>query len=360
MQQRFGRVLPDTHGAVALHVAVAAHRARTSTEAADVAAHEQQVDDHLNRGHRILVLGDAHAPARNGAAGLGIHICRTAHVLSTQAGLFLQQLPGLGAQILQQRVKTGGVLSNEGMVQHLAPGIVPLDQGFHHAFDEGKVAAYAQLKVVAADGGVAQGGHFQLILRVGKALQPTLAHRVDAHNARTALGSLAQLAQHARVVGAGVLAEDKDGLGLRKVIQRDGALAYANALAHAGAAGLVAHVGAIGEVVGAVLAHKQLVQERRLVAGAPGGVERGLVRVRQSVEVFGDQAEGVVPADGAVVVGLRVVDHGLGQAAVVFQGKVALQSQFGHAVLRKKVARNPACGGFRRYGFGAVFAKLEG
>src|SRR3990167_3396304 len=57
------RALIDAHGAIALHVAVAAHWAQASAGAAEVAAQQLQVDDLLNGRHRVVVLGDAHGPA---------------------------------------------------------------------------------------------------------------------------------------------------------------------------------------------------------------------------------------------------------------------------------------------------------
>ena len=277
-----------------------------------------------------------------------------------QATFTFQQRPRLGAQVGQQGVKAGGVLGNKGLVQHILPLVLQRHQVFHHAFDKGKVATNLQLEIVGADGRVAAGGHLQLVLRVGKTLQPAFAQRVQADDARAALGGLAQLTQHARVVGAGVLAKDEDGIRLLEIIERDCALAHTHALAHAGATGLVAHIGAVGEVVGAVLAHKQLVQKGGLVAGPARGVEDSLVRVGQRIQMPGHQRKGVVPGNGQVFVSGRVIDHGLRQAALVLQCKVAPGGQLAHSVLRKKIGRHPACGCLGGHGLGAVFAKLEG
>src|SRR3546814_5840795 len=87
------------------------------------------------------------------------------------------------------------------------------------------------------------------------------------------------------MVGARVLAEDEDRVGQLEVVQRYRALADADLRRHPRAGWLVAHVRAVGEVVGAELAHEQLVEERGLVAGAPGGVEDRLVGRGQRVEV---------------------------------------------------------------------------
>ena len=63
------RPLPDAHRAVALHVAVPAHRAGTRARPADVAAQQQEVDDLADRGHRVVVLGEPHRPADDDALG---------------------------------------------------------------------------------------------------------------------------------------------------------------------------------------------------------------------------------------------------------------------------------------------------
>ena len=57
----------DAHGAVALHVGVAAHRAHAGAGAADVAAQQKEVDDLADGRHGVLVLGEAHRPAHDGA-----------------------------------------------------------------------------------------------------------------------------------------------------------------------------------------------------------------------------------------------------------------------------------------------------
>jgi len=228
------------------------------------------------------------------------------------------------------------------------------------ALDGRQVTANADLVVFGADARGAQREHLDLALRIGKALQPALAQRVERHDPGAAPGGVAQLAQHARMVGAGILAEDEDGVGLGEVVEGDGALADADAAPHARAGGLVAHVGAVGEVVRAIGAHEQLVEEGRLIAGAAGGVEDRLVRIGQRAQVLRDQREGVVPFDGLVLVGGRVVDHRVRQAPLVFQRKIGPLGQFAHGVLREELGRGAAGRGFGRHGLHAVFAEFEG
>ena len=170
---------------------------------------------------------------------------------------------------------------------------------------------------------------------------------------------LAQLAEHARVVGSGVLAEDEDRIGLFKIDQFDRALGHADLRAHGAAARLVAHVGAVGEIVGAELTHKQLVEKRGLVAGATRGVEDRLIGIGQRVQVPGDQRKGVVPADGPVMIARRIEHHGVRESALVFQPEIALLGQLAHRVLGKQLRPGTARGGFCGHGLDTVFAELK-
>ncbi|MNF71693.1 hypothetical protein D3C84_536490 [compost metagenome] len=121
----------------------------------------------------------------------------------------------------------------------------------------------------------------------------------------------------------------------------------------------MAHVRAVGEVVGAEGADEQLVEVGRLVAGPAGGIELGLVRAFQAAQVAGDLGEGLFPADRYIVVGLAVVAHGLGQAALVFEPVVALLTQLADAVAGEEGGIHPALGGFPVDRLGAVLAELD-
>ena len=243
------------------------HWARACTRAANVAAQHEPIQQHLNRGYRVLVLRNTHAPAGNDPLGLAVHLCGSANLHSRQTALLLQQNPRFSSQVSEQGIKTNRMPSNERLVQNLLAVVLQLNKMLHHAFDKGEIATNTKLKIMRADRGAAQRCHLQHVLRISKALQPTFAQRVDADDARAPTSCLTQFTQHARMVGTRVLPEDKNRIGFLKIIQGDRAFAAADALNHAHAAGLMAHVGAVGEVVGAVFTHKQLVQKRSLVAG---------------------------------------------------------------------------------------------
>ena len=94
IEERHGRALVDAHGAVALHVAVAAHRAQAGAGLADVAAQQHQVGDFLDGRHRMTMLGDAHRPAHDHVLAFGVHARRLLDLDQGQAGLLDDLLPG--------------------------------------------------------------------------------------------------------------------------------------------------------------------------------------------------------------------------------------------------------------------------
>ena len=357
-------LLVDAHGAVALDVAVAAHRAEAGAGPADVAAEQLQVGDLLHRGHRMAVLGDAHGPADDDLLGAGIHARGLFDLVQRQARLALDQLPGGGVDLGQVVVHAQGVGGDEVVVEDALGALgrgfaLPLQEVLGDAAQRRHVTAQGRAEV----GGVGRprvvGKHLQRTLRMLEALQAPLLERVEADHLGAALHRVAQGLDHARVVGAGVLADHEDGIRLVQVVIGHGALADADAAAQADATGLVAHVRAVGEVVGAIGAHEQLIEEGRLVAGAPRGIELGFVGAGQGLELLGDQREGGVPGDGHIAIGGRVIAQRLGQPALVFEPVVALLQQRGHAVASEESGIDAAFGGFPVDRLGAVLAKLH-
>ena len=106
------------------------------------------------------------------------------------------------------------------------------------------------------------------------------------------------------------------------------------------ARGLVAHVGAVGQVVGAELARHQLVEEGRLRCPAVPTCRRrpgsGSSSPRSSRPTSSKASCQVM---GSIVVGGRVVDHRLGQPALVFQGEVGPARQLGNTCAAAKNSR---------------------
>src|SRR5689334_25339006 len=92
-----------------------------------------------------------------------------------------------------------------------------------------------------------------------------------------------------------VLPDDEDAIGVREVFDFDGGFSDADRFGEPEAARLVAHVGTVGQVVGAELTREGSVEERRFVAGAAGGIERRLVGRREGAELGANEVERFVP-----------------------------------------------------------------
>ncbi len=75
------RALPDAHRAVALHVGVATYRQQPSTWLTDIALRQGEIDDFGDRGHRIVMLGQAHGPAEHRPIGLAEQLRRLGDLL---------------------------------------------------------------------------------------------------------------------------------------------------------------------------------------------------------------------------------------------------------------------------------------
>ncbi|GAA3107596.1 hypothetical protein GCM10020254_61870 [Streptomyces goshikiensis] len=247
-----------------------------------------------------------------------------------------------------------GVLADEGLVG----GALGRDDELVEEAEEGLVAADADLEEEVVEGGAlehAEGG-----LGVLEPLHAGLGQRVHRDDLRAGGLGLLQGGEHARVVGARVLSGDDDQVGLVEVFEGDAALADADGLVQRGARGLVAHVGAVRQVVGAEFAGEELEEERGLVAGAARGVEEGLVGRGEGGQLLGDDLEGPLPGDGLVAVGALGQVHGLGDAALLAQPVAGAAGEVGERVLREELRGDPAQRGLLGDGLGAVLAEFGG
>ncbi|MND40993.1 hypothetical protein D3C80_317420 [compost metagenome] len=310
----------------------------------------------------MTMLGDAHGPAHDDVLALDVHARRLLDFYQAQAGLLDDLLPrGFvdDGQVIQH---VGAVLIEEVVVEHRRVAgflrvALPQQEEFRHAAHDRHVAAQgrAEERGVGRLGAVYQ--HFDRVLWMLEALQAPLLERVDAHHLSAALHRFAQWFEHPWVVGAGVLTPDENCIGVFEVVEGHGAFADPDALRQRDTAGLVAHVRAVGEVVGAVGAHEQLIEVRRFVTRPARGVELGLIGARQAVQMPGDQGECVVPTDRLVAISLGVVAHRLGQAALVFEPIVTLFQQRSDAVFGEEFGIDTAFGRFPVHRLGAVLAE---
>ncbi len=145
------------------------------------------------------------------------------------------------------------------------------------------------------------------------------------------------------MVGARVLPHHEDQLRVVDVVQGHGALADADGRIQRRTGGLVAHVRAVRQVVGAQGPGEQLVHERRLVRRAPRGVEDAAVR-RAGPDMLADQLERLRPGDRRIV-GLAFADHhGFAEPALVAQPVFGLPRQLGDGMLRPRTRPRPCAG----------------
>ena len=365
VEQCLRRLLINPHGAVTLDVAVAAHRAQTGARFAQLPEQQLQVGDFTHRRNRVFMLSHAHRPGADHPFGTLVGGRRLAQLRFAQARLRGNGLP-LGRVHLRQvslhadavlfdkcQVEQGGFTSGHTLA-------VSFQQRFHHAAHRCHIAAQIWLVIGRADRRGFWRQHLYRILRIGEPFQPTFAQGVETDDTRAASGGVFQAVQHARVVGAGVLTEHEDGVGLFEVIDAYGAFANADALLQPDAARFVTHVGAVGEIAGAEHAAEQLIKVRRFVAGAARGIQLDLVRVVHTVDVLGDQRQRVRPMDWLIVVGFGVVAHRMSEATLVFEEIVALLLQGADAVGGEELRLHGAARRFPTDRFGAVFAEAEG
>lgn len=174
------------------------------------------------------------------------------------------------------------------------PGVLGFQQQEVEGLEEGEVATGLDVQEAVGDLG-APSDDPPWLLRVLEAPYPGLGQ----HDAGAVAFGLLQGRQLARMVGAGVLSHQEDEFGVVEIVEADGAPAGAQRLAQGEATGLMAHVAAVGQVVGAEGAGEELQDEGGLIAGPARRVEGGLVRGGERGEFPGEHTQGVVQLMGS-------------------------------------------------------------
>src|SRR5438105_1230039 len=292
--------LPDTNGAIALDVAVATHRTEARANLPDLAPKQVEIDDLLNVGDGVHMLGEAHSPTGDRALGLREHVGGPENVVVRYAARGDDPLPGGSRQRTRIGIEAVRRSSDEIAVERLLTTRIALQQRLRHSLKQRHVAADANAQEEVGDlrAPTEQAEH---LLRLLEAPESRLGERIDADDRRPiALGAL-QRREHPWMVRARILAGNKDRLRLIEVLERHRALADADRLHQRRAARLVTHVRAVGEIVGAKLPNEQLIEKGSLVRRAPRGIEDGFIGRVERFELGGDEREGVVPGDRLVV-----------------------------------------------------------
>ena len=125
--------------------------------------------------------------------------------------------------------------------------------------------------------------------------QTSFWQRVDGEDLCPRLLGRFERREHARVVAARVLSSNHDEVGEGKIFETDRTLPDSDCFFEGERRWFVAHVGAVGQIVGTKTSGKKLIGERRFVARSARRVEHRLIRVFERSKVSGNEPERLVP-----------------------------------------------------------------
>ncbi len=276
-----------------------------------MAAQQQQVDQHLHRLGAAAVLGQAHpvdadrrlCPRIDGGGGL--------QRLALEAGFRLDCRPVQAVAEAFEFLEAVSVLGDEGHVEHARTPLrlrrpVGGKQRLADAGNRRDVAARLHLMVLGRDLRRGFGEHLDRRLRVGEALQAAFPQRVEGDDRHAPAAGVLQRMQHPRRIRADVLAEEQDQIGRLEILQHRRPDRHADRLRQRLGGRFVAHVGGVGQVVGAVDPRVQRVHVARFQRGPARGVEHHRVRI-EPLQFAADLGERLLPGDRNVAVALWVV-----------------------------------------------------
>ena len=130
-----GRLLPDAHGAIALHIAVTAHGTQTRARLTQLSAQQHQVDDLLNVGDGVLVLGQTHGPAKDYSFRPNEDTRRVFDFDFRDSGLFEDVAPVNRSQCRFEFFKPRSVTIDELLIENLArPALFRVKEFLHDPF----------------------------------------------------------------------------------------------------------------------------------------------------------------------------------------------------------------------------------
>lgn len=167
-----------------------------------------------------------------------------------------------------------------------------------------------------------------------------------------------QIAEHAGTVGAGILSEDEQRVAMFEIFKIDRAFADADAVGQRNARRLMAHIGAVREIIGAEKPAERLIEEGRLVRSTARCVKLDTLGVEAS-QFGGDVADRFVPRDRLIFVSLRIVTHGMGEAADILNVMIGPGHEFFDRMFGEELRRRALMRGFPGDGLGAILAIFE-
>src|SRR5437763_9909110 len=269
VQKVLSRLLPNSHRAIALDVAVAAHRTKTSARLAQLSTQHHQVNDLLNVRDRVLVLSQAHRPTENHAFRINKELRCIFDLRFSDSRLFENVTEVHTCESISEFREPSRVLVDELLIENFtrAP-LFGIEYLFHDALEQSHVTVDAHLQKQIGELCPA-AEPIPEFLRMFETRRANFRQRIDVHDLAAASLRLKQSRQHAWMIRAGILADDENRIAELEIFQRHCTLAKAERFFHSGAARFMAHVRTVRQIVRAELPHEQLIKKRGFVAGAP-------------------------------------------------------------------------------------------
>ena len=221
-------VFGDAHGAIPLHIAMPTDGAGASAWFSDVAAQQEEVDNFLHVGDRVFMLGHAHGPGTDNTPGLFSDIRSLLNVFAWNPAAFLNFFPGYVPCDGGEVVESFGVFLYERQVENGARILfLPHEQFLHDALEQGDVAVDFDWEKQRGDWRslTQPAGDF---LGMNEPGGPGFGKWIDADNLTSSPGGLLKSGEHTRMVGARILSQDEDGVGLVEIVERDSGFADAD------------------------------------------------------------------------------------------------------------------------------------
>ena len=342
-----------------------AHRAAARARPADVAAQQEQVDQHADVDRTVDVLGETHAIDADHALGRDIDCrCLTDRRLR-QPAFALDRIPAGRAAAADEFIEALRVLRDEGVVDHRilarrACRIIGFDHAFAQAEDRRDIAPGLDLEIVVGDFCLLAGQHRARALRIDKRHQPLLDHRVERDDLAAAIFQRLQRMQKARTVRTRVLPEEEERVGVLQIVPHHGADGRTDHLGQPDRGRFVAHVRALRQVVVAISAGQQRVEIRGFEPGVARGIEHRALAL-DATQFCADIRKCVVPRYRFVAVCDGIEAQGVGEPPGLLQVVVAPFAQAGDGM--RVVVPEFGCAAVRRLlpqrGLGAVLAEFE-
>src|SRR5262245_18535854 len=159
---------------------MAAYRKNARSGFANVAAQERQIAKHLDRENTGTVLREAHAIENDNRLRIAIDPCCRFYGRTTQARARLDVRPLKVVHARHEGVEAARVLFDEIDIDDalIARGlglIVHGEKCLRHADEHGEITAWIKLVILGTDLRLRQRQHLNWRLRVGEALEATLA-----------------------------------------------------------------------------------------------------------------------------------------------------------------------------------------